>query len=576
VTCTAIDTANNTNTCSFTVTISATNTPPVLPVQTPRTIGEMTTLLVTNTATDTDLPAQTLTYSLLSPPAGSDINTTNGVITFSPNESFGPAAATITTRVVDNGSPPASATNSFVVTVLDTIAVKLTVVNTNDSGPGSLRQAILTANTNGTILPDFIAFAITNTSHTILLASTVSASQPVVIDGTTQLGAPAPVETVLNPPVEIRGGNFAVTPSTLQLISTTNSLVRGLAISRSAAGFAVVISGGRSNRIESCHIGVGLTGESTNDGNFNAVQIGNSSFNTIGGNLTGQGNVIGNNSSGITLGGDTNTIQGNFIGISRAGNPLGNLNDGIHTASTATGNIIGGTNAGQGNVIAFNGTQGVWNTAATTNTVRGNSIFANVGLGIDLGTTGVTPNDAGDADGFQNYPVIIATVSGGNAVISGVLTSRLAVASYTIDLYTNTVCDPSGYGEGESYLATAVLTTAANGIGSFNLAFPTAALPLGTKLAATATSPTGSTSEFSPCTEVILQPALTVQHSNSVMAVNWSTNASSFRFETTFNLAPPASWQTITTGITANGSSRAFTFTNNAAITDQFFRLTFP
>ena len=46
------------------------NTPPLLPAPTNKTVNELTTLTVTNAATDADLPPQTLTYSLLSPPAG--------------------------------------------------------------------------------------------------------------------------------------------------------------------------------------------------------------------------------------------------------------------------------------------------------------------------------------------------------------------------------------------------------------------------------------------------------------------------------------------------------------------------
>jgi hypothetical protein len=101
---------------SFTITVTETNSAPVLPDTTNYTIDELTSLIITNTASDSDLPLNTLTYSLLSPPANASIDT-NGIITFSPDESQGPGVYTITTVVTDNGTPGLSATNSFIVNV---------------------------------------------------------------------------------------------------------------------------------------------------------------------------------------------------------------------------------------------------------------------------------------------------------------------------------------------------------------------------------------------------------------------------------------------------------------------------
>ncbi|MFO1477570.1 MAG: Ig-like domain-containing protein [Verrucomicrobiota bacterium] len=101
---------------SFQVTVNEANIAPVLPVQGPQTINELTLLTVTNTATDADVPANTLTYQLQSPPAGAVIDA-NGVITWTPTEAQGPGVYTIRTIVTDNGTPSRSATNSFQVTV---------------------------------------------------------------------------------------------------------------------------------------------------------------------------------------------------------------------------------------------------------------------------------------------------------------------------------------------------------------------------------------------------------------------------------------------------------------------------
>ena len=123
--------------------IAQSNTPPQLPVQSDQMIVELTTLVITNTATDQDVPANELSYALLSPPAGASIDN-NGVITWTPSEAQGPGIYTIKTVVADNGEPPLTAINSFLVTVTEvnsapvlgfipdqTVAVSSTLVVTN-------------------------------------------------------------------------------------------------------------------------------------------------------------------------------------------------------------------------------------------------------------------------------------------------------------------------------------------------------------------------------------------------------------------------------------------------------------
>ena len=69
---------------SFTVVVREVNVAPVLPIQTNRTISVLTTLSVTNTATETNIHA-TLGYTLVSPPSGASIDT-NGIITWTPSQ----------------------------------------------------------------------------------------------------------------------------------------------------------------------------------------------------------------------------------------------------------------------------------------------------------------------------------------------------------------------------------------------------------------------------------------------------------------------------------------------------------
>src|SRR5262249_17989809 len=102
---------------SFTVIVNQVNRAPVLTVATNQTINELTTLVVTNTVTDPDLPANKFTFELLSGPAGATLDPNTGVLTWRPSESQGPGTNLITVKVTDNGVPPLSDTNSFTVVV---------------------------------------------------------------------------------------------------------------------------------------------------------------------------------------------------------------------------------------------------------------------------------------------------------------------------------------------------------------------------------------------------------------------------------------------------------------------------
>jgi Putative Ig domain len=102
---------------SFTVTVNEVNTAPLLTVPADQTINELATLNVSASATDSDLPANTLTFSLLAPPAGMTIVPGTGAISWTPTEAQGPSTNIITVVVSDNGTPPLSATNTFTVTV---------------------------------------------------------------------------------------------------------------------------------------------------------------------------------------------------------------------------------------------------------------------------------------------------------------------------------------------------------------------------------------------------------------------------------------------------------------------------
>jgi hypothetical protein len=166
-------------------------------------------------------------------------------------------------------------------------------------------------------------------------------------------------------------------------------------------------------------------------------------------------------------------------------------------------NTIGGTAAGAGNVIADNGQAGVavvdnFNGPTTGVEILSNSIYANQGLGIDLGDDGVTPNHPGGPvygpNNLQNYPVLTSAVDAGRELtIEGTLNSA-ADTAYLIQFFANPTADPSGYGQGQVLIGSITVTNDDNGNASFTETF--AKVPVGWSISATATDPTGDTSEF--------------------------------------------------------------------------------
>jgi len=429
------------------------------------------------------------------------------------------------------------------------------------TGVCTLRAAIQEANAHPG--PDTIEFNIPGPGpHTISPTSALpTIIQLVTIDAT--------MENACGQPrcVELNGASAGANVDGLS-ISAGNSVVRGLAINRFRRyGIRLSISGG--NIIEGNFIGTDVSGTSdlgnTNDGvrietsnntiggtvasarnvisgnNNDGVEINGSAAsgnlvqgnfigtdasgttdlgndvdgvritgapgNTIGGTASGARNVIsGNNNDGVEInaaGG--NLVQGNFIGTDAAGTgALGNSAHGVRVSS-ASNNTIGG--AGAGNVIAFNGGDGVFIASGTGNRIQQNSIFSNTGLGIDLGPDGVTPNDAGDPDtganNRQNFPVLTSVFSGsGTTFIQGSIDSTTANSAYPIliEFFYSPSCDPSGHGEGQTFFG----STSVSGPGSFSVTLPVP-VPTGQQVTATATDNNGNTSEFSAC--VTVQPA---------------------------------------------------------------------
>ena len=303
--------------------------------------------------------------------------------------------------------------------------------------------------------------------------------------------------------------------ATGNFLGGTTAAARNVISGNSTVGLAFGDVGTSGNVAEGNFIGTDPGGSNAVANGFAGVYLtGGAQNNTLGGAAAGAGNVIsGNGTYGVYVANPTtggNRIQGNFIGTRANGtNALANGFNGIITFDGAHDNVIGlaldGT--GAGNRVAFNLSDGIRldNTNTTGNTIRGNSVYNNGSLGINLNGgvqngSGVTTNDVNDADtgpnNLQNFPVLTNVfVSGANTIVNGRLNSTPSRA-FIIDFYRNPAADPSGNGEGETYVGSIAVSTAASG--NVNFSASVSGTFSNQWFAATTTDlVTGDTSEFS-------------------------------------------------------------------------------
>jgi hypothetical protein len=364
----------------------------------------------------------------------------------------------------------------------------------------------------------------------------------------------------------------------------------GNIIGGTVAGARNVISGNGSygvylanpatsnNVVEGNYIGISPDGAHIVGGTFAGVIIfAGAQNNIIGGAVAGAGNVIsGFSGYGVyvdNVGTTGNWIEGNDIGTDASGtNALPN-SIGLIVFGGASNNIIGlkPDGSGSGNQIAFNNNDGV--RVSDTNTagiaIRGNSIFGNGGLGIDL---------QNGANNLQNFPVItnaFAYVT--STVVSGTLNS-LANSTFLIDVYRNTVNYP---GAGQFYAGTVSATTDGSGNAAFALT-NNAANYAGQYFTATATSAVGNTSEFSAdllATNMPLPSAqFTGPYQSSAVGFAFSLTLQtnfSYRIQAATNLAPPVAWTDLT-NFTATHSPFSFADTSATNFRVRFYRVVSP
>ena len=267
------------------------------------------------------------------------------------------------------------------------ILATYTVANTNDSGAGSFRQAILDANANAGV--DTITFSIAGSGTQVINIASVlpTITDQIIINGTTQTGYVAGSFV----PIVIDGNNLNTNGLTLG-VGSSGSTIRGLVI-RDFGQIGVEIQAtSMTNTIQNSFIGRmdssgnTVTGEENNHG-----IVVRSTGNTIGGTAS-VGNVVsGNGNIGIYIDGVNNVVAGNIVGLNAAGTTaLANSGHGVYVTSNGAGTLIGGTTSTARNIISGNSNDGVVIDGANSQTMRsvrvqGNYIGTDISGEVDLG-----------------------------------------------------------------------------------------------------------------------------------------------------------------------------------------------
>ena len=305
------------------------------------------------------------------------------------------------------------------VICLPATAAVFTVTNTDDSGLGSLRWAIGAANGGDNSIINFNILPAGGVKTIYPLSALPTITTNLLIVGNSQPGYAG------TPLIEL-DGSFVIGVDGLR-ISTRFCVVIGLAIHsfHCASPFCsvsdIVLENGGNNAIVRCYLGLNALGVSPSHAGGvplianRGVYIKNSAYNLIGG--AGQRNVISaNGTKGAEIfifgaGSISNVIAANYIGTDPSGShaAVNNFGNGI-VIEHASANLIGGTDAGAGNVISANPTNGIYLTdGADFNLIQQNYV------GTDYSGFVAVPNGASGVR-IENSS---SNVIDGSNVISG-------------------------------------------------------------------------------------------------------------------------------------------------------------
>ena len=367
----------------------------------------------------------------------------------------------------------------------------IVVTTTADSGAGSLRAALEAANSGACPSPCEVVFNITGSPEPggvfTIAPSTglpLLSSGTAIIDGDTQTVFSGDTNP-FGPEIVISGANVCLTDNSCWGLAASNgSAFRNLILSGFVTASPFTPGQGRGIWLVSTHsisaqvagnyLGTDPTGKfpAPNDKGIDLRASGN----TIRGNL-----ISGNNYEGIfgqrmlTGSLDANVIVGNTIGANRDG--TGPLPNGVGIrfigSIQPTSNAIGTLAPGEGNLIAWNDSYGVFLAAGAGcgNTIRGNSIHSNGSLGIADTSAGFPPVSARGPCTAVRFPPRLESLAYDHSTNKTTVTGShdSANASFTFDWYVSSEPDPSGFGEGEAYVTSRDVVTDGQGKWSVQL-----------------------------------------------------------------------------------------------------------
>lgn len=314
-------------------------------------------------------------------------------------------------------------------------ATDFLVTSLADSGPGTLRQQIFSANTSPSS-PHRITFNLPS-PFTISPSNAFNAiTNNIFIDGSTQPGFAG------TPIVRLTGTNAAISVGGLQFYGRGGG-VRGLRIERFDDSYGVALVG-VSNIVEGCHIISNLTGIT-----ISGSPVSTGSYARIGGVTASNRNVISANQVGIFIGTSFGrcVVQGNYIGLDPGGtHSFGQTNNftGVSVVDSPS-NTIGGAAAGARNIISGNRGEGVklLGSAAHHNRVDSNYI------GTDASGINAISNAAAVViNGAPSNTITANILSGNNTGLFIIGSNAVAnTVSYNlIGVITNGVALPNDNG----------------------------------------------------------------------------------------------------------------------------------
>jgi hypothetical protein len=172
----AVNDQHLSTTNSFELTVREVNRPPVMGTLADQSLNPGEALGFTATATDPDLPANALAFSLLSPPAGATMDAA-GLFTWRPGVALADTTNMVSVRVQDDGSPLLSDTNSFFV-IVNPLSVPVVLT------PGGWSGGQFNFSVTGPIGPDYIVQTSGELSNWAGLCTNTPATMPFGITDT--------------------------------------------------------------------------------------------------------------------------------------------------------------------------------------------------------------------------------------------------------------------------------------------------------------------------------------------------------------------------------------------------------